>query len=148
LKSSSWFVRSLPVWLTAAVLLLIAMLTWFGYRAVVRLAIVQGPPPPPEGINPTREAQSSAKPPLATDAQRERVVERARWEAQVLGRLGRSEGILSADPPFSDEAGIVLPLEFLESIKRLGPERSTDTLNWLISLHVIDVTPANERPWL
>jgi hypothetical protein len=43
-------------------------------------------------------------PPLATDVQRERITERARWEAQVLGRLGRSEGILSADPPFLDEA--------------------------------------------
>jgi hypothetical protein len=28
----------------------------------------------------------------ATQAQRDRVAERARWEAQVLGRLGRSEG--------------------------------------------------------
>jgi len=55
-------------------------------------------------------------PPLATDAQRERVAERARWEAQVLGRLGRSEGILTADPPFSDEAGIVLPLEHFKGI--------------------------------
>jgi len=35
LKSDSWIVRSLPVWLTTAVLLLIATLTWFGYRAVV-----------------------------------------------------------------------------------------------------------------
>jgi serine/threonine protein kinase len=55
-------------------------------------------------------------PPLATDAQRTRVVERARWEAQVLGRLGRSEGVLSADPPFSDEAGIVLPLEHFQGV--------------------------------
>jgi serine/threonine protein kinase len=55
-------------------------------------------------------------PPLATDAQRERITDRARWEAQVLGRLGRSEGILSADPPFSDEAGIVLPLEHFPGI--------------------------------
>ena len=67
-------------------------------------------------------------PPLATDAQRDRVVERARWEAQVLGRLGRSEGILSADPPFSDEAGIVLPLEYFKGItlttwvERYGPD--------------------------
>jgi serine/threonine protein kinase len=67
-------------------------------------------------------------PPLGTDAQRERVVERARWEAQVLGRLGRSEGILSADPPFSDEAGIVLPLEYFKGItlltwvERYGPD--------------------------
>ncbi|MBK8015061.1 MAG: protein kinase [Deltaproteobacteria bacterium] len=67
-------------------------------------------------------------PPLATDAQRSRVAERARWEAQVLGRLGRSEGILSADPPFSDEAGIVLPLEYFKGItlttwvERYGPD--------------------------
>lgn len=67
-------------------------------------------------------------PPLATEAQRDRVVERARWEAQVLGRLGRSEGILSADPPFSDEAGIVLPLERFKGItlttwaERYGPD--------------------------
>lgn len=66
-------------------------------------------------------------PPLATDVQRDRVAERARWEAQVLGRLGRSEGILSADPPFSDEAGIVLPLEYFKGItltswvERYGP---------------------------
>lgn len=55
-------------------------------------------------------------PPLATDEQRVRVAERARWEAQVLGRIGRSEGILSADPPFADEAGIVLPLEHFKGI--------------------------------
>jgi serine/threonine protein kinase len=67
-------------------------------------------------------------PPLATDAQRDRVAERARWEAQVLGRLGRSEGILTADPPFSDEAGIVLPLEYFKGItlttwvERYGPD--------------------------
>ena len=67
-------------------------------------------------------------PPLATDAQRDRVAARARWEAQVLGRLGRSEGILSADPPFSDEAGIVLPLEHFRGItlttwvERYGPD--------------------------
>jgi serine/threonine protein kinase len=66
-------------------------------------------------------------PPLATDAQRQRITDRARWEAQVLGRLGRSEGILSADPPFSDEAGIVLPLEHFLGItlttwlERYGP---------------------------
>lgn len=67
-------------------------------------------------------------PPLASDAQRDRVMERARWEAQVLGRLGRSEGVLSADPPFSDEAGIVLPLEYFKGItlttwvERYGPD--------------------------
>ena len=67
-------------------------------------------------------------PPLATQAQRDRVAERARWEAQVLGRLGRSEGVLTADPPFSDEAGIVLPLEHFQGItlttwlSRYGPD--------------------------
>ena len=55
-------------------------------------------------------------PPLATDEERERIHKRARWEAQVLGRLGKCEGILAADPPFADEAGIVLPLEYFESI--------------------------------
>lgn len=55
-------------------------------------------------------------PPLATQAQRDRIVERARWEAQVLGRLGRSEGVLTAEQPFSDESGIVLPLEHFKGI--------------------------------
>ena len=36
-------------------------------------------------------------PALASDEQRGRVVERARWEAQVLGRLGRCPQILKAD---------------------------------------------------
>lgn len=69
-----------------------------------------------------------SSPPLATQAQRDRVAERARWEAQVLGRLGRSEGVLTADPPFSDEAGIVLPLEHFKGItlttwvERYGPD--------------------------
>ncbi len=67
-------------------------------------------------------------PPLATQAQRDRIAERARWEAQVLGRLGRIEGVLAADPPFSDEAGIVLPLEAFQGItlttwvERYGPD--------------------------
>ncbi len=67
-------------------------------------------------------------PPLATEAQRDRMTERARWEAQVLGRLGRSEGVLTADQPFSDEAGIVLPLEHFKGItlttwiERYGPD--------------------------
>ncbi len=83
-----------------------------------------------------RNALSSAErvlriytiPPLATDAQRERVAERARWESQVLGRLGRNEGVLSADPPFADESGIVLPLEYFKGItlttwvERYGPD--------------------------
>lgn len=55
-------------------------------------------------------------PPLSTQAQRDRIAERARWEAQVLGRLGRSEGVLTAEQPFSDESGIVLPLEHFKGI--------------------------------
>jgi serine/threonine protein kinase len=66
-------------------------------------------------------------PPLATDEQRKRIQERARWEAQVLGRLGRCPGILTADSPFTDEAGIVIPFEHFEGItlatwlERYGP---------------------------
>lgn len=55
-------------------------------------------------------------PNLATDEQKARIEDRARWEAQVLGRLGRSEGIRNADQPFSDEAGIVLPFEYFKGI--------------------------------
>jgi hypothetical protein len=55
-------------------------------------------------------------PPLANDEERELIRKRARWEAQVLGRLGKLDGILRADPPFEDEVGIVLPLEYFESI--------------------------------
>lgn len=55
-------------------------------------------------------------PELADEEQRRRVEKRARWEAQVLGRLGRCEGILNADPPFADEAGIVLPLEHFPGV--------------------------------
>ena len=55
-------------------------------------------------------------PPLASDDERQQIVKRARWEAQVLGRIGKLDGILKADPPFEDEAGIVLPLEYFESI--------------------------------
>jgi serine/threonine protein kinase len=67
-------------------------------------------------------------PPLSSDEQRERILGRARWESQVLGRLGRIDGVLSADPPFSDEAGIVLPMERFMGItlatwiERYGPE--------------------------
>ena len=72
-------------------------------------------------------------PPMASDAERKRIEDRARWEAQVLGRLGRTDGILSADPPFSDEAGIVLPLEHFRGIslttwlERYGPKAKGKT---------------------
>lgn len=55
-------------------------------------------------------------PPLASEEDRQHIYKRARWEAQVLGRLGKCEGILTADPPFEDEGGVVLPLEYFESI--------------------------------
>jgi len=66
-------------------------------------------------------------PPLASEERQKRAQDRARWEAQVLGRLGRSPGILAADPPFTDEMGIVLPLEHFPGItlgtwlERYGP---------------------------
>jgi serine/threonine protein kinase len=67
-------------------------------------------------------------PPLASVEQRDRILARARWESQVLGRLGRIDGVLSSDPPFSDEAGIVLPMERFHGItlatwiERYGPD--------------------------
>ncbi|MCG8417454.1 MAG: protein kinase [Proteobacteria bacterium] len=70
-------------------------------------------------------------PPLASEDKRQQVERRARWEAQVLGRLGRIPGILSADPPFIDEAGLVLPLEHFRGIalptwlERFGPAART-----------------------
>jgi serine/threonine protein kinase len=67
-------------------------------------------------------------PPLASEEQRKRIEDRARWEAQVLGRLGKLDGILDADQPFADEAGIVLPLEHFKGVtlstwlERYGPD--------------------------
>jgi serine/threonine protein kinase len=67
-------------------------------------------------------------PSTALQAERDHVAQRARWEAQVLGRLGRIEGVLTAEQPFSDEAGIVLPLEHFNGIslttwvERYGPD--------------------------
>lgn len=66
-------------------------------------------------------------PPLASEERQKRAEDRARWEAQVLGRLGRTPGILAADPPFNDEMGIVLPMEHFPGItlgtwlERYGP---------------------------
>lgn len=73
-------------------------------------------------------------PHLADPEQRVRIEHRARWEAQVLGRLGRTEGILSADPPFSDEAGIVLPFEHFDGV----------TLTTWIERYIVD-TRGKER---
>ncbi|HCF62539.1 MAG TPA: hypothetical protein DFS52_31685, partial [Myxococcales bacterium] len=54
--------------------------------------------------------------PLADEAERRRVEERCRWEAQVLARIGQHPWVLDADPPFLDEAGICLPLEAFSGI--------------------------------
>ncbi|NUN14841.1 MAG: protein kinase [Myxococcales bacterium] len=55
-------------------------------------------------------------PPNALQTQRESIQTRARWESQVLARLGRTRGILFADQPFEDEIGIVLPTECFHGI--------------------------------
>jgi serine/threonine protein kinase len=50
--------------------------------------------------------------PLASEAERHRLVERMRWEAQVLHRVGQHRSILRAEPFFEDDAGrLCLPLE-------------------------------------
>jgi serine/threonine protein kinase len=50
--------------------------------------------------------------PLATDAERQHLLERLRWEAQVLNRVGQHGSILRAEPFFDDDAGrFCLPLE-------------------------------------
>ncbi|WP_375759654.1 protein kinase [Corallococcus exercitus] len=50
--------------------------------------------------------------PLATDAERQHLLERLRWEAQVLNRVGQHPSILRAEPFFEDDAGrFCLPLE-------------------------------------
>lgn len=71
-------------------------------------------------------------PPLATAEQRQAIEDRVRWEAQILGRIGKSPGILSAELPFVDESGIgiVLPFEHFSGItlaswlERYGPTSS------------------------
>lgn len=87
-------------------------------------------------------------PPLASDEERERILKRARWEAQVLGRLGRISGILTADPPFQDEAGVVLPLEHFRGISlatwvdRYASTKKADLRArvdaWLLIAHALD----------
>ena len=53
----------------------------------------------------------------AADAtERAHVLERVRWETQVLGRIGRHETILNALPPFEDEAGLCLPFEAFQGV--------------------------------
>lgn len=59
-------------------------------------------------------------PPDASHERRERLLTRVQWEAQVLRRLGRHEGILDADQPFDDEAGFVLPLEHFPGLTLAG----------------------------
>jgi serine/threonine protein kinase len=48
---------------------------------------------------------------LADEAVRKRAEDLFRWEAQVLRRIGQHPAILGSDPPFVDEAGMVLPFE-------------------------------------
>ncbi len=55
-------------------------------------------------------------PPLGSDAERQRVHDRAVWEAKVLGRIGGVPGVLRADPPFEDDGQLVLPLEVFEGL--------------------------------
>ncbi len=74
-------------------------------------------------------------PHLGQQAQRARIEERARWEAQVLGRIGRIPGILSADQPFTDEAGIVLPMEHFAGV----------SLTTWIEKFVPNATPAQSQ---
>ncbi|QRK05235.1 protein kinase [Archangium violaceum] len=55
--------------------------------------------------------------PLATDAERNHLVERMRWEAQVLHRVGQHRAILRAEPFFEDDAGrLCLPLEDFQGV--------------------------------
>ena len=53
-------------------------------------------------------------PPLADPDQRRRIEDRFRWEAQILAKVGRHPGVLQADAPFLDEAGLCLPFEYFE----------------------------------
>lgn len=67
-------------------------------------------------------------PPLADEAERHRVEERIRWEAQVLRRIGQHPHIIHADAPFTDESRHVLPFEPFQGItlsswiERFGPK--------------------------
>ena len=47
----------------------------------------------------------------AGDEERQRVVQRCSWEAQVLVSVGQHPNILDAESPFQDEIGICQPLE-------------------------------------
>lgn len=50
--------------------------------------------------------------PLTPEAAKEKLLERCRWEAQVLGRIGSHPHVLGADPPFTDEEQIHLAMPF------------------------------------
>lgn len=54
--------------------------------------------------------------PLATPEERDRAIERCRWEAQVLRRVGKHPAILKADAPIEDEMGLCVPFEYFESV--------------------------------
>ncbi|MGK3994421.1 protein kinase domain-containing protein [Sorangium sp. So ce1024] len=65
--------------------------------------------------------------PLADEAERKRLEDRFRWEAQVLRRIGEHPNVLHAAAPFVDETGLVLPFERFQGltlpswIERHGP---------------------------
>lgn len=50
--------------------------------------------------------------PLATDAERDKVLTRCRWEAQVLGRVAAHPNVLTAQPPFTDDEQLHLAIPF------------------------------------
>ncbi len=50
--------------------------------------------------------------PLATEPEREKLLERFRWEAQVLGRVSSHPNILRAGSPVADDEGLHLALPF------------------------------------
>lgn len=56
--------------------------------------------------------------PLATDAEREKVLTRCRWEAQVLGRVASHPNVLTAQPPLTDaeELHLAVPFELFDGV--------------------------------
>lgn len=54
--------------------------------------------------------------PLAEEAERARCLERWKWEAQVLAKIGGHKNILKTDPPFADEAGLCLPFYYFRGL--------------------------------
>ena len=63
----------------------------------------------------------------ADEETRKRHEDRARWEATILARIGRCEGVLGAESPFLDDSTIVLPMDRFQGLslptwlQRYGP---------------------------